>query len=91
MKVEELYTIKTRFAARKVGDELVVVPLVNNVAHMDKLYTFNESAGFLWENLVEGSTVASLKDKLLEVFDVDEETAEKDVKVFLEKVKKLGD
>lgn len=90
MKVEELYKIKLRFAVRKVGNELVVVPLVDNVARMDKLYTLNETAGYLWENLVEGMTVEKLKEQLLEEFDVDEQTAEKDVIAFLEKISQLG-
>ena len=89
MDILNLYKLKSRFVARKVGGELVVVPLVNNVARMDKLYTLNETAGFLWESLNEGSTEESLKNLLLENFEVPDEVAEKDVKMFLEKLKKL--
>lgn len=90
MNVEELYKLKSRFAARKVGNELVVVPLVDNVAQMDKLYTLNETAGFLWENLKKGVTAEKLKDLLLENFEVGSETAERDVESFLERVKEMG-
>lgn len=85
-KVDQL---KTKFVSRKVGNELVLVPLVNNVAQMDTLFNLNETAGFLWENLNENSSVEQLKDLLMENFEVDEETAEKDVKEFLEKIEKL--
>lgn len=89
MDMQNLYKLKSRFVARKVGNESVVVPLVNNVAKMDKLYTLNETAGFLWENLSEGTTEESLVALLLDNFEVGKTVAEKDVRMFLEEVIKL--
>ncbi|HRG02846.1 MAG: PqqD family protein [Bacteroidia bacterium] len=89
MNIENLYKLKSRFVARKVGNEVVVVPLVNNVAQMERLYTLNETAGFLWENLNETATVESLKTALLENFDVEDSVAERDIQNFLENLKKL--
>ena len=89
MNIENLYKLKSRFVARKVGNEVVVVPLVNNVAQMERLYTLNETAGFLWENLNETATVESLKTALLENFDVKDSVAEQDIQNFLENLKKL--
>ena len=89
MNIENLYKLKSRFVARKVGNEVVVVPLVNNVAQMERLYTLNETAGFLWENLNETATVESLKTALHENFDVEDSVAERDIQNFLENLKKL--
>ena len=89
MNIENLYKLKSRFVARKVGNEVVVVPLVNNVAQMERLYTLNETAGFLWKNLNENATVESLKTALLENFDVEDSVAERDIQNFLENLKKL--
>lgn len=89
MNFEKVNEIKSRFVSRKVGDELVLVPLVDNVAKMDKLFNLNETAGFLWEKLNENSSAEELKNQLLEEFDVDEATAEKDVNAFLERVERL--
>ncbi len=86
MNIKDLYKLKSRFVTRKVGIEVVVVPLVNNVAQMERLYTLNETAGFLWENLQEDSTAESLKTLLLENFEVDATIAERDVKNFLQNV-----
>ena len=88
MNIENLFKLKSRFVARKVGNEVVVVPLVNNVAQMERLYTLNETAGFLWENLNETATVESLKTALLENFDVEDSVAEQDIQNFLENLKK---
>ena len=86
MNIKDLYKLKSRFVTRKVGIEVLVVPLVNNVAQMERLYTLNETAGFLWENLQEDSTAESLKTLLLENFEVDATIAERDVKNFLQNV-----
>ena len=86
MNIKDLYKLKSRFVTRKVGIEVVVVLLVNNVAQMERLYTLNETAGFLWENLQEDSTAESLKTLLLENFEVDATIAERDVKNFLQNV-----
>ena len=56
---------------------------------MERLYTLNETAGFLWENLNETATVESLKTALLENFDVEDSVAERDIQNFLENLKKL--
>lgn len=89
MDFNKIDQLKSRFVSRKVGNELVLVPLVSNVAQMDTLFNLNETAGFLWENLEENSSVEKLKNLLLKNFEVDEETAEKDVKDFLERIEKL--
>lgn len=89
--MENLHTIKSRFVSRKVGNEIVLVPLVDNVAQMNRVFTLNETAGFLWDNLKEGITAEKLQELLQENFEVDAATAEKDVRVFLEKIKRLLD
>lgn len=89
MDFGEVSKLKSRFVSRKVGNELVLVPLVSNVAQMDTLFNLNETAGFLWENLDENSSVEQLKNQLLENFEVDDATAEKDVKDFLDRIQKL--
>ena len=89
MELDKVGMLKSKFVSRKVGDELVLVPLVANVAQMDRLFNLNETAGFLWENLDENSSAAGLVELLLENFEVDQETAEKDVNAFLERVARL--
>ena len=89
MDFGEVSKLKSRFVSRKVGNELVLVPLVSNVAQMDTLFNLNETAGFLWENLDENSSVENLTNLLLENFEVDDATAEKDVKDFLDRIQKF--
>ena len=84
------FQFKKKFVAREVGDELVVVPLTGNIAHMNELFTLNATAKFLWEQLQEDSTEETLLTALTDAYEVDVETAAADVKKFLGQLEKMG-
>lgn len=84
------YNLKSKFVARDVGGELVVVPLTGNIAHMNELFTFNASAKLLWEALQEDSTEETLVKALLDAYEVEELVARADVKKFLERLEQMG-
>ncbi|MCE1156302.1 MAG: PqqD family protein [Bacteroidales bacterium] len=84
------YNLKSKFVARDVGGELVVVPLTGNIAHMNELFTFNASAKLLWEALQEDSTEETLVKALLDAYEVEEPVARADVKKFLERLEQMG-
>ncbi len=82
--------LKSKFVAREVGGELVVVPLTGNIAHMNELFTFNATAKFLWEALEEGSTEDSLVKALHENYEVEENVARADVRKFLDRLEEMA-
>ncbi len=83
MDLKTLYNLKSKFVARAVGSELIIVPLSGNVAQMNELFTLNETAKFIWENLTEKATTEEIEDLMTENFIIDKETARKDIGVFL--------
>jgi hypothetical protein len=72
--------------SRKVGDEMVIVPLRDNVADMDCVYTLNEVGAFIWETLAASKTVYEIIQEVMNIYEVDEETATRDVKEILSKM-----
>jgi hypothetical protein len=74
--------------ARKTGEEYVLIPVSNNIADMDSLYTLNESGAFLWEQIDGEKSVGDLISALMNEYDVDYETALSDVTGFLDNLKK---
>ena len=84
MEIESPFHMKSRFVTREVGDELIVVPLSANVAQMNELFTLNETAKVIWENLNEGTDMSALIQTITDTFDIDRHTAEKDIAVFLQ-------
>ena len=84
MEIESLFHLKSKFVTRVVGNELIVVPLSANVAQMNELFTLNETAKVIWENLNEGADMSALIQTITDTFDIDRHTAEKDIAVFLQ-------
>ena len=83
MDIQTLSRIKSKFVARQVSDELVIVPLSGNVAQMNELFTLNETGKFIWENATESNTTESLTALMTDAFDIDNQTAKRDIETFL--------
>ena len=89
MDIQAFFNMKSTFVAREVGNELILVPLSGNVAQMSELFTLNETAKFIWENITENSTIEDIEHAMTEAFDIDSETALKDIENFLVRMEKL--
>jgi len=83
MDIQSLFNVKSKFVAREVGNELILVPLTDNVAKMSELFTLNETAKFIWENITENNTVDNIESAMTETFSIDNQTARKDIETFL--------
>lgn len=71
---------------RKTGNEYVLVPVTNNIADMNSVYTLNETGAFIWEQIDGKKNTNSIIEELIAEFETDKETAEKDVMEFLEEM-----
>lgn len=89
MEIESLFQLKSKFVTREVGNELIVVPLSANVAQMNELFTLNETAKVIWENLNEGVDMSTLIQTITDTFDIDQYTAEKDIELFLRRLESM--
>ena len=83
MNINELADIKPHFVSRKIGNELILVPLTGNIAQMNEMFTLNETGKTIWENMDQVKSVDQLKQIILDEFDIDETTAENDIENFL--------
>jgi len=89
MDLQTLYKIKTKFVAREVGNEMILVPLTGNVAQMSELFTLNETARFIWQNITENSTIADIEYLMTNEFDIDTETAKEDIEKFMKQLESM--
>jgi hypothetical protein len=83
MDMEAMAKAKDHFAARKVGSELVLVPLKGSVAELDEMFTISEVGSVIWEHIAPDSTEHTLVEAILEEFDIDRDTATADLRDFL--------
>jgi len=72
------------FIFRKVVDEMILVPIHQNVDEMDSIYSLNDVGAFLWECLKEPMTLQALKSRLEAEYYAPSDKISEDVGTFLE-------
>jgi hypothetical protein len=68
---------------RKTGNEYVLVPVADNIADMNSVYTLNETGAFIWEQIDGKRTVSEIITAVTAEYEIDNETASKDVFDFM--------
>jgi hypothetical protein len=68
---------------RKTGSEYVLVPVANNIADMNSVYTLNETGAFIWELIDGRRNLEEIINRLTEEYDVAYESASEDVFSFI--------
>ena len=68
---------------RKTGNEYVLVPIANNIADMNSVYTLNETGAFIWELIDGKKSVEEIIGAVTAEYDIDKETASADVFSFV--------
>lgn len=79
--------IKEDFILRKVADSYVVVPVNNMSLDFNGIINLNETGAFLFRILQNGASREELLSKLLDEYEVTPQKAEKDIDLFIVKVK----
>ena len=87
VKKTDAIKIKGGFILREVAGNYIVIGVEDESIDFNGLITINNDVGvFLWEKLVDGTTMEELLKNLMAEYDVDEETAKKDITEFLKKL-----
>jgi hypothetical protein len=69
---------------RKTGNEYILVPITNNIADMNSVYTLNETGAFIWDQIDGNRNVQEIIAALTDEYDIDMHSAENDVFSFIE-------
>ncbi len=79
--------IKNGFVVRSIAGESVVVALGEASKNFNGIIKLNDTGRFIWDKLAEGAELETLVEAILSEYDIDKETAEADVKVFVDTLK----
>lgn len=82
--------LKDGFLLRNIAGNYVVVPIGKENIDFNGMVSLNGTGAFLFEKLQAGITEEELIQALMQEFEVSEETAKEDVKLFIQKVEKEG-
>lgn len=83
----KIVKIKDGYLLRNIADEWIVIPRGEHALKFSAMIVLNETGAFLWNILKEEKTIADLIDAMRSEYGIDRETAERDVKAFVEQLK----
>ncbi len=78
------------FIFRQIVEEMVLVPIRQNVADLDSIYTLNELGAFIWGKLESPRSYTEIEEAIQADFDVDVETVRTDLQTFMEELARIG-
>ena len=87
----ELKSVPSRshsIVTRKTGNEYVLVPLANNIADMNSIYTLNETGAFIWEQIDGNKCIEEIIGAVINEYNIDLKTATEDVFSLVDKMSK---
>ena len=77
--LEKCFDKDPNIVSRKIADEVILVPVRQNVGDLENIYTLNEIGAFIWE-LIDGERkVKEIKEIIIEEFNVSSQEAESDL------------
>ena len=82
--------IKDGFVLREVAGNNVVVGVGKTMQDFNGVLTWSGSGTLLWKKLETGADEGELLDLILSEYDIDSETAKKDIDAFLDKIRGIG-
>lgn len=79
--------IKDGFVLKSIADSNIVVPLGSNVVDFSSIIKLSDTGAFLWSALECERNIDELVDMMLKEYDVDSDTALRDVSAFVDTLK----
>lgn len=81
--LQEINQAKAHFVCKHTGEELLLIPLKDNVADFNQYLVLNEVGAFIWEELDAHSSYTTLFEKVYEAFEVSTDQLEADLQHFI--------
>ena len=87
--LDAVYAQDDNMVFRRIGEEVILVPIRWQTADMEAIYTLNETGAAIWELLDGQRPLAEIRDALVTEFDVSPEQAEADVLEYIEMLESI--
>jgi len=82
-RLSKIKDLKAKMVSRVENNEVILVPVVNDVADMKEILILNEVASHIWGNIVEYDTFEDIVKDIMKHYNVDENQAKNDITEFL--------
>ena len=90
MEMTKCYNKNSSMVARRVANEVVLVPIRQNVGDLQSIYTMNDVGARVWELLDSEQSVGDIIFTISSEYEVEQKQAEADVIDFLDHLESVG-
>lgn len=89
-ELQKCYIKDQSVVARKIENDVILVPIRARTGEMDSVYTLNEVSARIWD-LIDGKlTVGAILEKITDEYDVEKATAQQDLFEFINQLEQIG-
>jgi hypothetical protein len=82
-KWEKRYKKGESIVSRAIVGETLLVPIRGNLADMQKIFSLNDVADYVWDHLDGEKNLIDIRNGILDEFEVSEDEAESDLLEFI--------
>lgn len=75
---------------RKIGDQIVLIPVFDGVASVERVFYLSGVADRIWALTSEPANIVALISKICEEYEIEHSQATNDVEEFIEEMLSLG-
>lgn len=87
-RLKQISSIKNNYVIQEVEDELLLVPVKENIVDFNFFITLNEVGAVIWDNIDDETDIDSLTETVLESFESDREKVKSDIIDFIHELDK---
>src|SRR4030042_2475942 len=88
--LDQIYTKDPAIVARQIAGEMILVPIRQNVGDLESIYLLNETAVFAWQLLDGSITLADIRNRITNEFEVYEQQAGQDLLELMADLERVG-
>lgn len=81
--LQEINQTKPNFVCKPTGEELLLIPLKDNVADFNQYLVLNELGAFIWTTLDAETSYETLQNQILHEFEVEPDNLRQDLQKFI--------
>ena len=83
MMEDKVYRRSSNIVARRSGEDYILVPITDNVASMEAVYTMNETAAFIWDQIDGETSTGVIADRVAAEYGIERDISLADVRELL--------
>ncbi|MDR7665946.1 PqqD family protein [Methanosarcina sp. Z-7115] len=88
--LEKCFEKDPNIVSRKIADEVILVPIRQNIGDLENIYVLNTVAAFIWENIDGRKRIKDVNELIIEEFFADKDVVERDVVKFIQDLEMIN-